>query len=184
MNRKGHIAIAKTVRCAAMAALICVSSLISIPLTVPPITMQIFGVFFSLFTLGGKGGFVSVLLYTAIGTLGLPVFSGFSGGVGVLFGISGGYIFGFIAASLLYWLLERFVRKNRAFMIFTSIILMLVIYMFACVQFVIISKIGGNSVGFISALVACVLPYTIPDAVKIFSAALVSRRINRYIGIV
>lgn len=78
------------------AALIAICSWISIPTTVP-FTLQTMGVFTAVGLLGGKRGSLAVLVYILLGLVGLPVFAGFSGGVGVLFGTTGGYIIGFLA---------------------------------------------------------------------------------------
>ena len=84
------------------AVLIAVCSWISIPASVP-FTLQTFAVFFVLSILGGKRGTVSVLLYILLGAIGIPVFAGFSGGIGVIMGSTGGYIVGFILMGLVYW---------------------------------------------------------------------------------
>ena len=78
---------------AAMSAVIAVCAWITIPLAVP-FTLQIFGVFMALRLLGGKKGTLSILVYIALGAVGLPVFSGFQGGIGVLAGPTGGDIAG------------------------------------------------------------------------------------------
>ena len=87
------------------AALIAICSWISIPTTVP-FTLQTMGVFTAVGLLGGKRGSLAVLVYILLGLVGLPVFAGFSGGVGVLFGTTGGYIIGFLASALLMWGIE------------------------------------------------------------------------------
>ena len=77
------------------AAIIAVCAWITVPGPVP-FTMQTFGVFLALRLLGGKRGSISVALYILLGAAGLPVFSGFKAGIGVLIGPTGGYILGFI----------------------------------------------------------------------------------------
>lgn len=80
-------------------ALIAVCSWISVPAAVP-FTMQTFAVFVTVGVLGGKRGTYSVLLYLLLGAAGLPVFAGFTGGVGHLFGATGGYIIGFLFSAI------------------------------------------------------------------------------------
>lgn len=80
-----HQKIVAMVQIALFAAIIAVCSWIQIPMTVP-FTMQTFAVFCALATLGGKGGTISVLIYIVLGAVGVPVFAGFTGGVGILFG--------------------------------------------------------------------------------------------------
>ena len=62
---------------------------------------------------GGKRGSLAVLIYILLGAVGIPVFAGFSGGIGVLLGNTGGYIVGFLFSALLMWLIEKlFGRKT------------------------------------------------------------------------
>ena len=94
------------------AALIAICSWISIPTTVP-FTLQTMGVFTAVGLLGGKRGSLAVLVYILLGLVGLPVFAGFSGGVGVLFGTTGGYIIGFLASALLMWGIETICGRGK-----------------------------------------------------------------------
>lgn len=93
--------------------LIVISAWISIP-TAVPFTMQTFGVFAAVAILGGKRGTLSILIYILLGAVGLPVFSGFRGGLGMLFGQTGGFIFGFLFSALVMWGIEMiFGRKLK-----------------------------------------------------------------------
>ena len=82
------------------AAVITICSWISIPASVP-FTLQTMGVFAAVGILGGKRGTLAVLTYILLGAVGLPVFAGFSGGMGVILGTTGGYIAGFLFSALL-----------------------------------------------------------------------------------
>lgn len=88
-------------------ALMAVCSWITIPLPWVPITMQVFGVFLALCTMGGQKGTVCVFTYILLGAVSAPVFSGFRGGIGVLLGTTGGYIVGFIPMAMLFWAPDR-----------------------------------------------------------------------------
>ena len=83
------------------AALITVCSWISIPMTIP-FTLQTFAVFAVLLILGGYRGTVATVVYVLMGAIGLPVFAGFSGGMAIVLGNTGGYIVGFIFVGLIY----------------------------------------------------------------------------------
>ena len=74
---------------ALFAVLIAVCSWISIPTTVP-FTLQTFGVFVTVGVLGGKRGSLAVLIYLLLGAIGVPVFAGFTGGMGIMLGNTGG----------------------------------------------------------------------------------------------
>jgi biotin transport system substrate-specific component len=81
------------------AALITVCSWISLPVADIAFTMQTFGVFLALGLLGGKWGSVAIAIYLLLGAVGMPVFSGFRGGVGMLAGVTGGYLWGFSSSA-------------------------------------------------------------------------------------
>ncbi|MEI3229118.1 MAG: biotin transporter BioY [Lachnospiraceae bacterium] len=80
---------------AIFAVLIAICSWISIPTTVP-FTLQTFAVFLAVGVLGGKRGTLSILIYLLLGAIGVPVFAGFTGGIGIVLGTTGGYIIGFL----------------------------------------------------------------------------------------
>ena len=96
---------------AVFAVIIAVCSWISVPMVIP-FTLQTFGVFCAVGLLGGKRGTLSVLIYVLLGAVGIPVFSGFSSGIGTLFGVTGGYIMGFIFTALVYWLITLVFGKK------------------------------------------------------------------------
>ena len=93
------------------AVLISICSWISIPTTVP-FTMQTFAVFFVLSALGGKRGTVAIIVYILLGAVGIPVFSNFTSGIGILLGNTGGYIVGFVFMGLVYWLFVHYSEKK------------------------------------------------------------------------
>ena len=92
---------------ATFAALISVTSPISIPIGPVPITLQVFFVYLAAALLGPRYGSLSMLIYLGLGAAGLPVFAGLNLGTAVLFGPTGGYLFGFLGASLLGGLVAR-----------------------------------------------------------------------------
>ena len=94
------------------AVLIALCSWITVPAAVP-FTMQTFAVFFILSALGGKRGTVTILVYIALGAAGVPVFSQFGAGPGVLLGNTGGYILGFLAMGLTYWGITALLGETR-----------------------------------------------------------------------
>lgn len=94
------------------AVVIAICSWISIP-TVVPFTLQTFAVFLTVSVLGGKRGTLSVIIYVLLGAVGLPVFSGFKGGVGALLNTTGGYIIGFIFSALIMWAFEKAFRPKN-----------------------------------------------------------------------
>lgn len=158
--------------------IICICTVVSIPLTIP-FTLQTFGVFFALSYLGGKRGLVSILLYIALGAIGLPVFSGFRGGFGVLFQATGGYIVGFVFIGLIYILFTKLMGERLAVKIAALAAGMIVCYAFGTLWFVIFSMRSGSPVGMFAAFCTCVLPFIIPDAAKLTLAIIISERIKK-----
>ena len=159
------------------AAVMAVCSWISIPAAVP-FTMQTFGVFLAVGLLGGKNGTLAVFVYLLLGAAGLPVFSGFAGGIGHLFGATGGYIIGFVFSALLMWLMEWLLGKSMKALVFSMITGLLVCYAFGTAWFMTVYARDSGSVGLITALSWCVFPYIIPDALKIMLAAWLTRRLR------
>ena len=164
-----------------MSALTVVSSWISIP-TSPPITLQLFAILLSLYLLGGRGGVVTVVLYLSIGALGLPVFSGFSGGVGYILGASGGYLFGFLFGAVIYWILEKPLSFLKHYKIILSAILIIIVYIFGTLWFALVYASGSAS-GIFALLSVCVLPYIIPDAAKLVLALAIYERLKIHLNI-
>ena len=159
-------------------AVIVVCSLITVPFAVP-FTMQTFGVFFALLTLGAKRGTCAVASYTLLGLAGLPVFSGFQGGVAVLFGATGGYIIGFLLASLLFWLFESVFGGKRVAEVFAAVLGMLVCYTAGTLWYSLV-YMGGTGAGFAAALAQCVLPFILPDAAKITLAFFLRAKLKKH----
>ena len=156
------------VRCALFAALLAVCAWLSVPVGDIAFTMQTFGVFLALGVLGGKWGSISILIYLALGAVGMPVFAGFRGGLGVLLGVTGGYIWGFLATGLVYWGLEKL---NKPLAMGLGLV---ACYVCGCLCF----SVYAGGAGFVGAVVKCVVPYLIPDLCKLVLAAKLARRLK------
>ena len=162
---------------AAGITLITVCAWITVPLTVP-FTLQTFAVFAVLLILGGENGTMATAVYVIMGAIGLPVFSGFGGGPGIIFGKTGGYIIGFIFIGLIYMAMTR-LFGNRLSVEITALLLgLLICYAFGTAWFMYIYMRDTGSVGFLTVLSWCVLPFIIPDLVKMAMAVVISRRIR------
>ena len=158
-----------------MTAVTCILGPLSLPLPFSPvpITLTNFAVFLSIYILGMKYGTISLLIYLALGTIGLPVFSSFSGGLGKLAGPTGGYLFGFIFLALIHgFFMLRFHKKT-----FASIIGM-TLGMIACYLFGTIWLALHMSLTFKAALMIGVIPYLPGDAVKIALAAIIGPKLS------
>lgn len=165
---------------ALFAVLLMVCAWITIPLTVP-FTLQTFGVFAALGTLGGRRGTLAVLAYLLLGLVGLPVFSGFQGGPGVLLGTTGGYILGFFAMAVVYWVMTAWLGTKLPVSILSMVLGLLVCYAFGTIWFMVLYARTSGPIGLATALGWCVFPFVIPDLAKLALAALLARRVSRFL---
>lgn len=158
---------------ALMTAVICVCSWITVPLGTIPFTLQTFGVFLALRFLGGKKGTASIIVYLLLGAAGLPVFSNFGAGLGKIFGPTGGYMLGFIFSGITVILFEKFDGRIKSLRIFTDALALLGCYALGTVWFY--SFFGkAQGMNLLAVLSACVIPFIIPDIVKIAFAEIIS----------
>lgn len=179
--RTGDIVL--TAQCAAMMA---ICSWISIPAAVP-FSLQTFGVFLSVGLLGGRRGTAAISVYLLLGAAGLPVFTGFTGGIGHIMGPTGGYIIGFLFSALVMWLAEKNFGRSMRVLIMSMAAGLAVCYAFGTAWFMMISDMRGGGIdggmGIMTALSLCVLPYIIPDALKIALAAHLTGRLRPYVNV-
>lgn len=179
------------VLCGLFAALTAICSFITIPLgfTPVPINLGTLAVFLTGGILGKKYGSISIIVYVLLGAAGVPVFSGFRGGIGVLAGPTGGYIIGYIAAVFVIGVIvDRYMKsvsENRqrgrsasyaaeTLMLALAMICGLIIcYAFGTAWFMI-----STGTPLWASLVSCVFPFLIGDAVKIIAAALLVRKLR------
>lgn len=160
--------------------LIVVCSWISIP-TVVPFTLQTFGVFAAVAILGGKRGTISILIYMLLGLIGIPVFSGFRGGFAGLFGMTGGFIFGFLFSALAMWGIEKLFGKKQKVLICSMIVGLLICYGVGTFWFIQVYGRQTGEIGIGAVLNLCVVPFLIPDVAKISLAYMLAGKIRRYV---
>ncbi len=158
------------------AVLLAVCSWLAVPAPVP-FTLQTFAVFCVLELLGGRRGTLAVLVWLLLGAAGLPVFSGFRGGLGALLGATGGYLLGFLLTGLVYRLFERFSRRG-ALRVLALVLGLFLCSAFGTLWFVRVYARAGGAVSAASALGLCVLPFLLPDAGKLALALLLARRLR------
>lgn len=179
MRHSASKGIRELVYTALASALIAVSAFIIIPLPSPvAITLQSFGVYFAIFFLGGRLGTLAVALYIAIGAVGLPVFSGFTGGIGRLLDAGGGFIFGFLLAALAYWLMTVLLGERLRFLF--AALSHLILYTVGALWYSLV-YLGAGEAELSAVLLTCVFPFVIPDAIKLFLAAFVAKRLERIV---
>lgn len=162
---------------ALFSVMIGVCSWISIPATVP-FTLQTFGVFLAVGVLGGKRGTLAVLVYLLLGMVGVPVFAGFEGGIGCLLGSTGGYILGFLFSALVMWAMEGLLGGRGWGLAVSMVLGLLVCYAFGTGWFMLVYASSTGPIGLWTALGWCVIPFILPDLVKIALALVLCRRLR------
>lgn len=158
--------------CAVCAAILCIFSVMTIPIGVVPITLGTFGIMLVSVILGAKRSVISAAVFILLGAVGLPVFSGFRGGFMVIAGPTGGYIIGYIFMALIIGISQLIPSKKAFLTILYTIILCvaaaIVDYAVGTVQFMIVQKTG-----LWAALTACVFPFVIMDFIKCIAASVI-----------
>lgn len=165
METKTRSRVYPLVMTAVMAAVICAVAPFALPVGPIPITLGTLVMYLAGYVLGGKRAGAAVLVYVLLGAVGVPVFNGFTGGLGVVAGPTGGYIVGFIPLALLSGLaVERF-PDSRVLQFAGMILATAVLYALGtawyCVQ-------AGKTLGV--ALGACVFPFIPGDLAKMVVA--------------
>lgn len=166
---------------AIFAVLMAICSWISIPMAVP-FTLQTFGVFMAVGVLGGKRGSLAVLIYILLGAIGVPVFAGFSGGIGIILNTTGGYIVGFLFSALVMWGMEALLGSKPVVQIISMVVGLIVCYALGTAWFMVVYARNTGAVGLGTVLGWCVIPFIIPDLVKIALAFVLARKIRKYVS--
>lgn len=145
-------------------ALTCVLSQFNIPMPAGvPMTLQTLIIPIAGIILGAKWGTVSTLIYLLLGAIGIPVFAGGTAGIGVLFGMTGGFLVSF---PLLPFTAGLFSRKNNKAATAIGLILGAVLnYAVGTIWFVVAAPST-----FSAAFTACVLPFIPTAIIKIIAA--------------
>lgn len=165
--------------CGLFTAVLAICAWISMPMGDTVITLQTFGIFLTLGLLGGKRGTVTVLVYLLLGAIGAPVFSGFRGGLGALLGTTGGYIFGFMSTSILYWIMTS-IKDTPRIRLIAMVLGLLLCYI--CGSWWYLTRYltaAQTTLGLV--LLKCVVPYLIPDAIKLTLAWILTGKLKRFV---
>jgi biotin transport system substrate-specific component len=159
--------------CALVAAVLCVLGPMSLPIGPVPISLTNLVLFVAVYLLGAKGAAVSTLVYLLLGAVGMPVFSGYEGGLGKLAGPTGGYLIGFVFLSLICGaVVERF--YDRPLLCIAGMIAGdLTLFVFGTAWFVLEMKC---QVWY--ALTVCVFPFLPFDLIKMVIAAFLGKGVR------
>lgn len=173
MEKKQRMSTKSIIMIGMFAAVLAVLSQLSIPMpSGVPVTLQTFAVALTAYVLGWKFGCAATIVYILLGAVGVPVFAGFSGGVSVLTGMTGGFIWGFIFMVLLCGF--GMAQKNKVLLGVLSALGLAVCHLLGIVQFMAVS---GN--GFAASAMMVSVPYLIKDVVSVVIAYVLALAIRR-----
>ena len=184
MNPKHYIL------CAFFAAFIAVLSQIQIPLpfTPIPISLGVLAIIITGGVLGVKKGLISIVVYILLGIIGIPVFTGFQGGISALAGPTGGYIIGYIPMGVIVAAITSYAFKNSrdkkwpiyietALVALGAVIGAFVCYVFGTAWFMFMT---GN--GLMESLVMCVIPFIPGEIIKIIAFVVIMEALKKPIA--
>ncbi len=163
---------------ALLAALLCVSSYISIqlPFSAVPITAQTLVINMIALLLKPKKAGITVGIWILLGLVGLPVFSGGKGGFGVLAGATGGYIIGYLVAAIIISLLKG--SKNRIVRNTVSVLIGIpIIYAFGVPWMKVVLGIGWPA-----AFTTGLLPFIAGDVIKCVASVYICKPLYRIVN--
>ncbi|HOO49161.1 MAG: biotin transporter BioY [Saccharofermentanaceae bacterium] len=169
------------VMCAICLAMLVLSAWVTIPFAIP-FTLQTMALTLIIAVLGGELASCVVICYFTMGIIGLPVFAGFGNGIATLVGPTGGYLIGFLLWALLFIVIDRVfkIREKKTFwLIIANVFCLILLYSVGTMWFVIVWQGSKGAISFGSALMMCVVPYIIPDVLKISLACVAYTRIKK-----
>ena len=186
-NRKPFVksAARETAYLALGVALLTVCAWTTIPFGAIPVTLQTFAVALIGALFGAARGVAVVLVYFVMGLIGIPVFSSFNAGVAALLGPTGGYLIGFVFSVVTVGLFSMIPVKNKiaktAIVYGGAILGMAICYFFGTLWFITVYNQSASGIGVAAALMLCVVPFLLPDAVKLFFGVLLGVRLKKYV---
>lgn len=161
-------------------ALMCVLSPFSIPMQPVPITLATLVVYIIAGLFDIKFATLPIILYIVIGMIGVPVFSNGQSGISVLMGPTGGFIFGYVLGALAESLLLQFFRNKKWMYPVSMVVATVFIYVFGLIWFMVYMNNIGKPRTLEAALMACVVPFLIGDAIKIVAASSLTITLRKY----
>lgn len=165
-------------RCGVGVALLAVSAAITVPVGPVPFTLQTLALALLPAALGGRDAVVCMAVYLAAGAVGLPVFSGFTGGVGQLAGPTGGFLWGFLVGTAAGAAVRRLPVPGEAVREALGALAMLCVsYALGTAQLMAFMGIGPEA-----ALMTAVVPFVVPDLVKLAVGVGAGRAVRRALG--
>ncbi|WP_281653702.1 biotin transporter BioY [Eggerthella sinensis] len=168
-------------------AIMGVSAWVAIPFGPVLLTLQMFALMFAIMVLTPKQCMAAVLGYLVLGAIGLPMFSGMRGGIGMLAGPTGGYLWGYVLGALAALAVRAALRRvtggeaqktvgPKAFAIDMAVCLAFIVitYVCGCFQYALVT-----GVDLAAAFAVTIAPFAIPDVLKAVAAVLCAQAVKR-----
>lgn len=159
---------------ALITAVICVIAPLSISIGSVPISFTNLILYLGIYLLDTKHITISYIIYLLLGSAGLPVFSGFQGGIGKLVGPTGGYLVGFVFMIIISGVFVKKFSSNKILQLAGMIIGTFIAYIFGTMWFVFV-----NNTGIAEAFLACVAPFIVIDLIKMVIGMYVGGEIRK-----
>lgn len=164
MNRNTNTSIQKTVLTGIFVAVLAVLSQFSIPMpSGTPLTLQTFAVALTAYVLGWKLGTAATFVYLLLGAVGVPVFANFYSGIGVLLGMTGGFLWGFLFMAALCGL--GMASGSKILLSVLSLLGLGICHLLGVVQFMLVMNMS-----FPAAFLSVSLPYLLKDVLSVAAA--------------
>ena len=181
------------VYCAAAIACMAVTAWVTVPIGPVPLSLSPLAIFFTLFALKPRDAFIAICGYVALGAIGLPVFTGFRGGIGALFGPTGGFIMGFVVGACIVLPLSHLLSKRAAFAsderatflggqvkrgfllrsLIVGVCCAAIYYVFGWLWLMWVGQLTAEA-----AFVAAVAPFVVPDLLKMLLAVFLAQAVG------
>lgn len=168
-------------------ALMAVGAWVTVPIGPIPFTLQVFVMVFVLFVLPDWLPVAAIAGYLLLGAVGVPVFSGIRGGIGVLMGPTGGFLLGDLAAAIVCVAIARLIRGahpaeiSRTREVIADVVIgfvfLAIIYLCGWAQFMAVAHVGAAQ-----SFAVTVAPFVLVDTLKIVAALIVAQVIHRSVG--
>ena len=181
------------VYCAAAIACMAVTAWVTVPIGPVPLSLSPLAIFFTLFALKPRDAFIAICGYVALGAIGLPVFTGFRGGIGALFGPTGVFIIGFVVGACIVLPLSHLLSKRAAFAsdqratflggqvkrgfllrsLIVGVCFAAIYYVFGWLWLMWVGQLTAEA-----AFVAAVAPFVVPDLLKMLLAVFLAQAVG------
>ena len=171
--QKKKFSLTQLIFMALMAAVMCIAGPLAVPIGPVPITLTNLVIYIAVGVLGTAQGTISYCLYLLLGMVGLPVFSGYAGGLGKLAGPKGGFLVGFIAMALIGGIVMEVSHRKLIPTLIGWFIGTAVDYLLGTLWFMFVTKMNLSA-----SLMMCVVPFIPGDLIKIVLAYCLSKKIK------